>query len=120
MKPNADEHDSLARHLRTGLRDTTPEFEARFDALRRRLAQAGPRRARFGLGRAWIGAGVGAAVAAAIVVFVMRPGSSPDFDSAAFGELVAMDEVLRQALVLANDDTREAVLFLPADAEVGS
>ena len=99
--------------------DTTPEFEARWVALKRDLRQRPVGRAR--LVRPWRFAGwfgvVGAATALALVLHFNRAsvdapeGMEP---SPQLAELFAMDAVLGQAVPLLDEENRTALLNLPA------
>lgn len=121
MKPDprpAPTDDDLNRLLARRYRDTSPEFEARWVALKRELRQAPPVRS---WGRpawrltGWLGA-LGAAAAVALLLYTVRspspasPGPSPQLT-----ELLAMDAVLGRALPLLDEENRTALLHLPAD-----
>ena len=123
MNPSEEKEEMLGRQLRAQLRETTPEFETRFDALRRTLALEKPRRRWFGFSPAWTGAGIGAAAAAIVIALLLRPeveSPPPGGNPAGYGELIMLNEALSGALVLADAELLEAVMFMPADAEVGS
>lgn len=122
--------DDTERLLRARIRETTPEFEARFESLRRRLAHEPPRPT----WRAWLGAWfrplspltVSLAAAAAALVFVLvlnvtlsRRGELSERELAAFGELVALDDTLRAGLVIADAETLDALLLMPIDENGG-
>ena len=98
--------------------DTTPEFEARWVALKRDLRQR-PGRARLAFPwrfAGWLGV-VGAAAALVLVMHFDRPsmdtpeGMEP---SPQLAELFAMDAVLGQAVPLLNEENRTVLLNLPA------
>jgi hypothetical protein len=107
--------------LRARIRDTSPEFEARFDVLRRRLANE-PRPSAW---REWFvrpfsrGALVFASAAALVIaLFLFRPGA----DVAAghtqdYSELVALDDTLRDAMALIDSETLDILLQMPLDSE---
>ncbi|HEY0945740.1 MAG TPA: hypothetical protein VGD81_10745 [Opitutaceae bacterium] len=112
------------RLLRAGLRRTTDDFEARFDALQRSLGkETAPRTAWPGWfalrhrPRAWWTAfGIGAAALVMVAVMIMRPLAPPDGpagDVAAFADVFALDDALRPALPLADSETLHAVLLIP-------
>lgn len=114
--------DDLNRLLARRYRDTSPEFEARWVALKRELRQAPAARPRlFPAWRltGWLGAvgALGAAAAVAFVVYSARPptpipsvaGLSPQLT-----ELLAMDAVLGRARPLLDEENRTALLHLPA------
>jgi hypothetical protein len=108
--------------LRARIRDTSPEFEARFDALRRRLAQE-PRPT---VWREWFvrpfGRGAlvfASAVVLVIVLVLFRPG--PDVvtgPTQGYDELVVLDETLRDAMPLIDTETLEILLQMPLDSEI--
>lgn len=123
MKPAprpAPSDDELDRLLARRYRDTSPEFEARWVVLKRELRQTPPARARLLPAwrlTGWFGA-VGALGAAAAIAFVMysaRPAtsSSPEL-TPQVSELLALDETLGRALPLLDEETRTALLHLPA------
>ena len=114
--------DDLDRLLARRYRDTSPEFEARWVALKRELRQSPPARHRLLPAwrlTGWLGA-VGALGAAAAVAFVMysarppTPAASVPGLSPQLSELLAMDAVLGRALPLLNEENRTALLHLPA------
>jgi hypothetical protein len=125
MNPNAHptpSDDDIDRLLARRYRDTSPEFEARWVALKRELRQAPPARVRplpaWRL-TGWFGA-VGALGAAAAIAFVMysaRPptSSSPEL-TPQVSELLALDESLGRALPLLDEETRAALLHLSTAA----
>lgn len=106
--------------LQARIRDASPEFEARFDALRRRLANE-PRPS---VWREWFvrpfgrGALVFASAAALVIaLFLFRPGADvaagPTHD---YSELVVLDEALRDAMPLIDSETLEILLQMPLDS----
>lgn len=116
--------DDINRLLARRYRDTSPEFEARWVALKRELRQSPPVRHRLlptWRLTGWFGAvgALGAAAAVALVVYTARPptpvaaapGLSPQLT-----ELLAMDAVLGRALPLLDEENRTALLHLPAAA----
>jgi hypothetical protein len=109
------------RLLRSRLRDTTPEFEARFDDLRRRLAQQPPRSAwrdRLAPWFGWRGALAGLAagtIAVAVLVLPTRPSGLSPSELAGYDELFALDDALRDALPVADAETIEALLLIPTE-----
>lgn len=115
---DADVDRLLARRYR----DTSPEFEARWVALKRELRQTPAARPRlFTVWRltGWLGAAgaLGAAAAIAFVVYAARPPASPPAAaglSPQLTELLAMDAVLGRALPLLDEENRTALLHLPA------
>jgi hypothetical protein len=128
MNPDArstPSDDDLDRLLARRYRDTSPEFEARWVALKRELRQAPPVRARLLPAwrlTGWFGAvgALGAAAAIAFVVYSARP-PTPIPSVAALSpqltELLAMDAVLGRALPLLDEENRTALLHLPASGQ---
>lgn len=116
--PREAEIDAL---LARRYRDTTPEFEARWVALKRELRQAPPPRrlAWFEGWTRWFA--LGGAVAAAVLSFnVWRhaPGDPGVAEvSPALAELFAMDAVLGRASALLDAENRDALMHLPANAQ---
>lgn len=109
----------IDRLLARRYRDTTPEFEARWVALKRDLRQRPSGRNRPALPwrfAGWFGV-VGAAAALAFVLHFSRPsmvvpeGLEP---SPQLAELFAMDAVLGKAVPLLDEENRTALLNLPA------
>lgn len=106
------------RLLRTRLRRTTPEFERRFDDLRRQLAQEpNPTEAMWPWASwitQWRFIGVAAVMAALVVGSISfqttRHASS---SNVTFGELLALNDTLESAMPLTDTETRTAVLLLP-------
>ena len=112
----------LDRLLARRYRDTSPEFEARWVALKSELRQAPAARPRlFPAWRptGWLGA-LGAAAAVAFVVYSTRP-PAPVPSAAAMSpqltELLAMDAVLGRALPLLDEENRTALLHLPTSGQ---
>jgi hypothetical protein len=111
--PGDDETDCLlGRHYR----ETSPEFEARWVALKRDLRRQPAVRARwrpFAPWTGWLGV-MGAAAAVALAVHFFRPASpSGRVPSPQLAELFAMDAVLHKAAPLLDEDNRSALLHLP-------
>lgn len=103
--------------LRSGLRDTTPDFERRWVDLKRELrTRPAPRAA--GGRRRWWWTAVPAATAAALVLallFLPRPAAGPaPAEFAAYEELFRLDDELRSALPLAEDTLLDDLLAMPA------
>lgn len=106
--------DEIAALLARRYRDTTPEFEARWVALKRELRRAPPPRRAPWL--AWLGALAIGAVALALLVSRPRPTAplAPDAGvPPALAELFAMDDVLRRGTALLDGENRDALLHLP-------
>ncbi len=113
--PRDDEIDAL---LARRYRDTSPEFEARWVALKRGL-RAAPRRHPLAWWQGWTQwLAVGGAVAAMAITFAVwrqpAPTRAPDEISPALAELFAMDAVLGRATVLLDAENRDVLLHLPA------
>jgi len=121
LHPTPDD-GQIDRLLARRYRDTTPEFEARWVALKRDLRQRPSRRARFAFPwrfAGWFGV-VGASVALALVLHFTRPSTfAPDGlePSPQLAELFAMDAVLGQAVPLLDEENRTALLNLPANSQ---
>ena len=116
--PRDDEIDAL---LARRYRDTSPEFEARWVALKREIRTAPPAR-HLSWFHGWMRWSVlGGAVAAAVfTVSVWRkapPAEVPGAVSPALAELFAMDAVLGRATVLLDAENRDALLHLPATSQ---
>lgn len=115
--PSDDEIDRLLAALP---RDPSPEFERRWRELRASLAVRPAVPARCVAPRLlWPGL-VAGALAAALVVAVVREGTpsrpAPVDDTlATFETLVALDVALAPGAVLLEPETRDAVLHLPAE-----
>jgi hypothetical protein len=121
LHPTPDD-GQIDRLLARRYRDTTPEFEARWVALKRDLRQRPSRRARFAFPwrfAGWFGV-VGASAALALVLHFNRPSTvAPDGlePSPQLAELFAMDAVLGQAVPLLDEENRTALLNLPANSQ---
>jgi len=116
--PSDNEIDAL---LARRYRDTSPEFEARWVALKRDLRTA-PRSRPFAWFEGWTRwvALSGALAAVALTVTVWRkpvPTAGPTEVSPALAELFAMDAVLGRATVLLDAENRDALLNLPASSQ---
>lgn len=106
--PRDNELDAL---LARRYRDTTPEFEARWVALKRELRNAPPPR-RAAPWLTWLGALTAAAVAVALLVSLPRHAAPPAV-SPALAELFAMDAVLSRGTALLDGENRDVLLHLP-------
>ncbi|HLP08255.1 MAG TPA: hypothetical protein VK178_08815 [Opitutaceae bacterium] len=111
--------DDPEAFLRHGLRDTTPEFERRWTALKRQLRTApAPRSAP--LRRWWWALLVPTGLAAAwLLFFPLAPGTrpaDPAADLAAFTDLLTLDAELRAALPLTDREAVDDLLAIPADS----
>lgn len=115
LPPDDQETDRL---LARRYRDTSPEFEARWVALKRDLRQAPATRRRLWPGwpaLGWVGA---LGVAALLVLVVIQP-RSPEPVSAGpelspqLAELFAMEAALAPAAPLLDEENRTALLHLP-------
>lgn len=117
-RPSGD--DPVDALLARRYRDTTPEFEARWVALKRELRTAPPPARRWtwlGWGGALALGGV-AVVALALLVFTPAFRKSPVSPTVAevsprLAELFAMEAVLGRATVLLDAENRDALLHLP-------
>lgn len=122
MKPNQNtppRDEEIEALLARRYRDTSPEFEARWVALKRDLRQTPPARtpAWFTGWSRWLAVG-GALAAVVLTVTVWRRPvpvreALPAEVSPALAELLAMDAVLGRATVLLDAENREALLNLP-------
>jgi hypothetical protein len=116
-KPFSD--DALDALLRSRLRDTTPEFEARWVDFRRRLRTAPAHRHPLPVWTAaWLGI-MSAGVTMAAIVLALHPwrpspsiartsALSPQLD-----ELFTLDAALEPAAALLDGENRDALLNLP-------
>lgn len=124
MKPNppSDPDDAqVDRLLARRYRDTSPDFEARWTALKRDLRQAPvSHRWRWPAWATWAGLGALGAAAALVFVVTRPPPPTPVTEkielSPQLAELLAMDSVLERAKPLLDEENRAALLELPADA----
>lgn len=120
MKPNRPVRDEdLDALLARRYRDTTPEFEARWVALKRDLRQIPVRRRLPWSGwMAWLALGGVAAAFALVVSLTLRPLPTAEAElSPALAELFSMDSVLSRGSVLLEAEQREALLHLPAQPQ---
>lgn len=106
------------RLLRTRLRTTTPEFERRFDDLRRQLAQEPKPSEAMWPWTSWVTQwrfiGVAAVMAAFVVgIISFQTTRHPPSSNVTFGELLALNDTLEGAIPLTDTETRTAVLLLP-------
>ncbi len=118
LPPRADEIDRL---LARQYRDTTPEFEARWVALKRELRSA-PGQRRWSPWSVWIGLLATGSVAAVVLMLSMhRPATAPagpvGVDAPVVAELLAMDDVLGRGRALLNPEDRDALLHLSASPQ---
>ncbi|MBI5689814.1 MAG: hypothetical protein HZC55_06915 [Verrucomicrobia bacterium] len=122
MKPNENtppRDDEIEALLARRYRDTSPEFEARWVALKRELRQAParPRPSWFEGWNRWLALG-GALAAVVLTVAVWRRPAPvrenvPAEVSPALAELFAMDAVLGRGTALLDAENRDALLNLP-------
>lgn len=105
--------------LRSGLRDTTPEFERRWTDLKRTLRQEPPPRRRAFGHRWWWSLLPAGAAAAAVWLLVVTPrlprgGDTPSAaDIAVFESLFTLDADLRGALPLTAGEAVDDLLSIP-------
>lgn len=118
--PRKPDDDDLDRLLERGYRDTSPEFEARWVALKRELRQRpAPRLRWLAAGRltGWLGA-MGAVAVIAFIFFAVRPPAPPAPElTPQLRELLTLDAALAHAQPLLDDETRAALLHLPATGQ---
>lgn len=119
-RPNPPRDDEIDTLLARRYRDTSPEFEARWVALKRDLRNAPPRRPVWLTAwTSWLAVG-GAAAAIALTFMVWQrpaPPPAPDAVPPALAELFAMEAVLGRATVLLDAEQRDALLHLPAQVQ---
>lgn len=111
--PRDDEIDLL---LARQYRDTTPEFEARWVALKRELRSA-PAARRWPWWSGWLGLLTTGSIAAVVLVLSLtRTAPGPDLptkiDPSMVAELLAMDDALGRGRILLNAEDRDALLHL--------
>ena len=117
--PPAPAEADINRLLARGYRDTSPQFEARWVALKRELRQRPVANNRMFPGwrlTGWFGA-LGAAAAIAFTMYFARrpePRSGAQDFSPQLTELLAMDAVLGGARPLLDEENHAALLHLPA------
>lgn len=117
-RPAPPRDEDLDALLARRYHDTTPEFEARWVALKRELrTTSGPPRQR---GREWRGWLALAALTGALAVLALGPwrreavpAAAPSSRAPVLADLVAMDAVLAPAAVLLEEESRMALLHLP-------
>ena len=98
--------------------DTTPEFEARWVALKRELRN--PPVSRRTPWLVWLSALTVGAAALALLVSQPRhdaPGALDAGVPPAFAELFAMDAVLTRGTALLDGENRDALLHLPVESQ---
>ena len=101
--------------LRSGLRDTTPEFERRWTDLKREL-RTRPTPGVTTYWRCWWAAAVPAAAALGLILVLLprpQPGPTPT-ELAAYEGLFFLEDELRSALPLSEDATLDDLLAMPA------
>ena len=115
MKPRKPiREDAIDALLARRYRDTTPEFEARWVALKRELRQEPARRRPVWSGwTAWLALGTVAAALVLAVTVTRRPVLPPAELSPALADLFAMEAVLNRGAALLDVESREALLHLP-------
>lgn len=119
--PSHLDPDDPEQLLRSGLRETTPEFEKRWADLKRELRQEPvPHRAFPTLKWFWLLAPVGASMIASFILFTKPSGPSRTESGAmspttiaVYGELLDLDSALRDAMPLTNTENLETLLNLP-------
>jgi hypothetical protein len=122
MKPrNPIRPEEIDALLARRYRDTTPEFDARWVALKRDLRQTPVRRRWSWSGwTSWIAIGTVAAAAALVTSFNLRTSPHVNEPSPALAELFAMESVLSRGSVLLDAENRAALLNLPASTPAQS
>jgi hypothetical protein len=117
-RPCSDE--DLDALLGSRLRDTTPEFEARWVDLKRRLRPAPPARRAIPPWAAWLGL-LSAGVTVAAILLALHPWRPapprpvPAALTPALDELLSMDATLESATALLDGENRDALLHLPVN-----
>ena len=119
-RPTPPRDNDIDALLARRYRDTTPEFETRWVALKRELRDQPVRRRPW----AWLASNpwvsiVGAAAAIVVLAIATWQREAPptvavEAPSPALVELFAMDAVLHRATALLDTENREALLHLPA------
>lgn len=111
MNPREPADDEINRLLGRQLRDTTPEFEARWVELKRALRHSPPRR-RWLLPPLWslLFAG-GVAVAALLLVIRLAVAPAPE-PSPRLADLWVMDEALAHSTILLDEASRDELLHV--------
>mgnify|MGYP000981080984 CR=1 FL=1 len=107
--------DPLDSLLARRYRETSPEFEARWLALKRDFRPTAAQTRRLPWPVAWLGWGA-IALAATLAILLFRPDVPlpPAEPSPALAELFAMDSVLSRGTALLEAENRDALLHLPA------
>lgn len=101
--------------LRTGLRDTTPEFERRWTDLKRELRTRPAPRAASNWRRWWWAALPAAAALALALLLLPRPQSGPTpTELAGYEQLFLLEEELQAALPLSESAILDDLLAMPA------
>lgn len=121
-RPNSPRDEDIAALLARRYRDTTPEFEARWVALKRNLRKPlRPRRWIWNGWGSWTALAGALAVAAVLSITAWRHERPPAPDvpalSPALAELFTMDEVLGRATLLLDAENRAALLHLPTEPQ---
>lgn len=113
--PSDDDLDTL---LRSRLRDTSPEFEARWVDFKRRLRTAPARRHPIPAWTGWLGIVSAGVTMAAIFLAIhpWRPNAAPMLKlTPELNELFTMDATLEPATALLDVENRDALLNLPVN-----
>ena len=124
MKPKHAQPPSEAeidRLLSSQLRRTSPEFEMRWREIRTQWTEKNQRSRRLVWPRWLLWPGLATAgIAAALVVFGLREPAPPAVapGPVSFEELLALDAALAPAAALLNPENREALIHLPAEANL--
>ncbi len=101
--------------LRSGLRDTTPDFERRWVDLKRELRTRPVPGPAAGWRRWWWTAVPATAALALVLLIQSRPAPGPaPAEYAAYEELFRLDDELRSALPLVEDTLLDDLLAMPA------
>lgn len=121
-RPNSPRDSEIDALLARRYRDTSPEFEARWVALKRDLRNAPARRHRPAWFTGWTQwFALGGAMAAVALTFALwrqpAPPAASGEISPALAELFAMEAVLGRATVLLDAENRDALLHLPAQSQ---
>lgn len=116
MKSPEPADEDIDRLLARRLRDTTPEFEARWIELKRTLRNAPPRRRSLPL-PLWSLLLAGGVAAAALLLVPDRRVPSTLETSPALAELWEMDATLVAGTILLDDDSRAELLHVAAVSE---
>lgn len=118
MKPGrgTPEDRELDALLGSRLKNTTPEFDARWAELSRQLGAPAPRRMVWL--RPWASAALAAAAAVAVVWWVGRPGGAAPgrAHTEVLEDMAAMDAVLARGTALLDGENRAELLNLPVVA----